>query len=102
MKFVCLLHESELQVITELTKYNSTDTSMSDIRNDVKNKMAAIVWGLYTDGQWIVGMKQYYNILIYCNIYYSNTIPYGLKEISIYCTLQYIVIYCNILQCLLS
>ena len=45
-----------------------------------------------------LGMKQYYNILIYCNIYCSNTIQYGFKEISIYCTLQYIVIYCNILQ----
>ena len=43
-----------------------------------------------------VGMKQYYNISIYCNIYYSNTIQYGLKEISLYCTLQYIVIYCNV------
>ena len=42
----------------------------------------------------ILGMKQYYNISIYCNIYYCNTIQYGLKEISIYCTLQYIVIYC--------
>ena len=31
-----------------------------------------------------------------CNIYYCNTIQYGLKEISIYCTLQYIVIYCNV------
>ena len=41
-------------------------------------------------------MKQYYNISIYCNIYYSNTIQYSLKEISIYCTLQYIVIYCNV------
>ena len=45
-------------------------------------------------------MKQYYNISIYCNIFYSNTIQYGLKEISIYCTLQYIVIYiaiyCNV------
>ena len=41
-------------------------------------------------------MKQYYNISIYCNIYYCNTIQYGLKEISIYCTLQYIVIYCNV------
>ena len=34
------------------------------------------------------GMKQYYNISTNCNIYYSNTIQYGLKEISIYCTLQ--------------
>ena len=41
-------------------------------------------------------MKQYYNISIYCNIYYCNTIQYGLKEILIYCTLQYIVIYCNV------
>ena len=41
-------------------------------------------------------MKQYYNISIYCNIYYCNTIQYGLKEISIYCTLQYIT-HCNIL-----
>ena len=41
-------------------------------------------------------MKQYYNISIYCNIYFCNTIQYGLKEISIYCTLQYIVIYCNV------
>ena len=41
-------------------------------------------------------MQQYYNISIYCNIYYSNTIQYGLKERSIYCTLQYIVIYCNV------
>ena len=41
-------------------------------------------------------MKQYYNISIYCNIYYCNTIQYGLKEISIYCTLQYIAIYCNV------
>ena len=31
-------------------------------------------------------MKQYYNISIYCNIYYCNTIQYGLKEISIYCS----------------
>ena len=37
-------------------------------------------------------MKQYYNISIYCNIYYSNTIQYGLKEISIYCALQDILI----------
>ena len=37
-------------------------------------------------------MKQYYNISIYCNIYYCNTIQYGLKKISIYCTLQYIVL----------
>ena len=47
-------------------------------------------------------MKQYYNISIYCNIYYCNTIQYGLKEISIYYTLQYIVIYyinCNIYYC---
>ena len=44
---------------------------------------------------------QYIDI-IYCNIYYCNTIQYGLKEILIYCTLKYIVIYCNILQCLLS
>ena len=36
---------------------------------------------------------QYIDILQY---YYSNTIQYGLKEISIYCTLQYIVIYCNV------
>ena len=49
---------------------------------------------------YLLRMKQYYNILI-CNIYYSNTIQYGLKEISIYCTFQYIVIYCNTLQCLL-
>ena len=41
-------------------------------------------------------MKQYYNISIYCNIYYSNTIEYGLKEISVYCTLRYIAIYCNV------
>ena len=42
-------------------------------------------------------MKQHYNISIYCNIYYSNTIQYSLKETSIYCTLQYnIVIYCNV------
>ena len=41
-------------------------------------------------------MKQYYSISIYCNIYYCNTIQYGLKEILIYCTLQYIVIYCNV------
>ena len=41
-------------------------------------------------------MKQYYNILIYCNIYYCNTMQYGLKDISIYCTLQYIAIYCNV------
>ena len=34
-------------------------------------------------------MKQYYNILIHCNIYYSNAIQYGLKKITIYCTLQY-------------
>ena len=47
---------------------------------------------------YIIGMKQYYNISICCNIYYSNTIQYSLKQISIYCTLQYIVIYCNILQ----
>ena len=38
-------------------------------------------------------MQQYYNILI---IYYSDTIQYSLMEISIYCTLQYIVIYCNV------
>ena len=38
-----------------------------------------------------------FNISIYCNIYYSNTIQYGLKEISIYCTLQYIVIYCIVM-----
>ena len=50
----------------------------------------------------LIGMKQYYNISIYSNIYYSNAMQYGLKEISIYCTLQYIMIYCNILQCLLS
>ena len=50
----------------------------------------------------ILGMKQYYNISIYCNIYYSNTIQYGFNEISIYCTLQYIMIYCNILQYLFS
>ena len=37
-----------------------------------------------------LGMKQYYNIPIYCNIYYSNIIQYGLKEIAIYCM-------CNIL-----
>ena len=37
---------------------------------------------------------QYIDILQY--IYYSNTIQYGFKEISIiYCTLQY---YCDILQ----
>ena len=41
-------------------------------------------------------MKQYYNISIYCNILYSNTIQYGLKEILIYCNVQYIVIYCNV------
>ena len=40
---------------------------------------------------YTLGMKQYYNISIYCNNYYSNTIQYSLKEISIYCTLQYIV-----------
>ena len=34
---------------------------------------------------FLLGMKQCYNILIYCNIYYCNTIQYGLKEISIYC-----------------
>ena len=46
-------------------------------------------------------MKQYnYTILIYCNIYYSSTIQYSLKEILIYCTLQYILIYYNIFQCL--
>ena len=28
MKFVCLLHESELQVIAELKEYNRTDTSI--------------------------------------------------------------------------
>ena len=50
----------------------------------------------------VLGMKQYYNTSIYCNNYYYNTIQYGLKEISMYCTLQYIVTYCNILQCLLS
>ena len=43
----------------------------------------------------MVGMKQYYNIII-SNIYHCNTIQYGLKEISIYCALQYIVIYCNV------
>ena len=43
-----------------------------------------------------LGMKQYYSISTYCNIYYCNTIQHGLKEISIYCTLQYIVIYCNV------
>ena len=31
-------------------------------------------------------------ILQYIDIYYSNTIQYGLNEISIYCALQYIVI----------
>ena len=41
-------------------------------------------------------MKQYYNISIYCNIYYSNTIEYGLQDISVYCTLRYIAIYCNV------
>ena len=42
-------------------------------------------------------MKQYYYISIYCNVYYSNnTIQYGLKEIIICCTVQYIVIYCNV------
>ena len=30
MKFVCLLHESELQV-TEVTEYNGTDTSVRHI-----------------------------------------------------------------------
>ena len=44
---------------------------------------------------------QYIDILQYLLLQY-NTIQYGLKEISIYCTLQYIVLYCNILQCLLS
>ena len=32
---------------------------------------------------YVLGMKQYYNISIYCNIYYCNTIQYGLKEILI-------------------
>ena len=32
MKFVCLLHESELQ-ITELTEYKGTDTSVRHIVN---------------------------------------------------------------------
>ena len=41
-------------------------------------------------------MKQYYNVSIYCNIYYCNTIQYGLREISLYCTLQCIGIYCNV------
>ena len=45
----------------------------------------------------IVGMKQYYNISIYCNSYYCNTIQYGLKEISIIIILH-IAIYCDILQ----
>ena len=35
-------------------------------------------------------------VLQYINFYYCNTIQYGLKEISIYCTLQYIVIYWNV------
>ena len=38
-------------------------------------------------------MKQYYNISIYCNIYYCNAIQYGLKEILIYCTLLYIAMF---------
>ena len=42
---------------------------------------------------YILGMKQYYNISIYCNIYFCNTIQYGLKEISIYCTLQYVAMF---------
>ena len=42
---------------------------------------------------------QYIDILQYLLQQY-NTIH--LKEIAIYCTLQYIVIYCNILQCLFS
>ena len=65
-----------------------------------KYMLPCILSMIYT--QYSVGMQQYYNISIYCNIYYCNTIQYGIMEKSIYCTLQYIVIYCNILQCLLS
>ena len=45
---------------------------------------------------YVLEMQQYYNISIYCNIYYCNTIQYGIMEKSIYCTSQYIVIYCNV------
>ena len=43
-----------------------------------------------------LGMQQYYNISIYCNIYYSNTIQYNLMDIAQCNILWYITIYCNV------
>ena len=40
----------------------------------------------------VLGMKQYYNISIYCNIYYSNTWLKGTISIL------HIAIYCDIFQ----
>ena len=51
---------------------------------------------------YALGMKQYYNninILQYLLLQYNII---WLEEVLIYCTLQYIVIHCNILQYLLS
>ena len=36
--------------------------------------------------------ETYYNISIYCNTFYSNTMQYGLKEILIYCNIAILVV----------
>ena len=46
------------------------------------------VWAIICETHSAVdyrGMQQCYKISIYCNIYYSNAVQYGFKEISIYC-----------------
>ena len=45
---------------------------------------------------FVLGKKQYYNISMYCNVYYCNTIRTiycSLKEISTYCVLEYIAMF---------
>ena len=82
---------------------DSTDVCFDTLMQQAYGSTLLQSDGGHSESVWYpLGMKQYYNISIYCNICFCNTIQYGLKEISIYCTLQYIVIYCNILQCLLS
>ena len=37
-----------------------------------------IIYALATELAWLLlGMKQYIEILLYCNIHYCNTIQYG-------------------------
>ena len=86
-----------LRVISDETLFKTVSYVSKELNNRAvltfQNIVYVTVWSLVMYSNCLVGMKQYYNISIYCNIYYSNTIQYGLKEISIYC---------NILQCLLS